>query len=641
MVRFCARPTVVFSFLPPPPFSAHPARFSRPVPALRRAAPALPNPQTAGGWGHFGRGGAAGCRPEQVTGDNIVTATSIAMKAGILSHGGIAMEGPDFRKMHEEHLAFYARLAARETADDDEPGAGVSVDFAQEKYLSPVGSQSAIPTSPGGELPDRTAKRKTRGWIDLVLRSDVSEQADGQHQQQARNAEKARLSAFDKMLPKLRVLARSSPTDKQILVEHLKSLGETVAVTGDGANDGPALKTADVGFAMGIAGSGIAKEAASIILMDDNFCSVVTAVVWGRSVSDSVRKFLTFQLTVNVTAVTLALDESSTSVLTAVQLLWVNLLMDTFGALALATDEPDEDEFMRRPPINNKRDPLISWNMRWMIAGQALWQTSVTLVLLYAGSSLFQLRNEDKQQHLQLRTIVFNAFVLCNLCNEVNARRIDKRFDIFGGIHKNPTFIAIVAGTLVVQFLIVHFGGEAFRTAPITAGQWAICVFVAVISLPLGILVRILFFRATPLAKPVRVGVYPTINPSWKRELLWRRAVRMALRQKSFGVDDRCADAGMTERDDEHGQHNNGDTMTIELPTPVYNRLRDALESKTSGAQSHSQKVGHRRSQTGTLFESVVAGIIAKNDREKAAEKGGGGGGGGEGENKEAAGRST
>jgi Ca2+-transporting ATPase len=102
------------------------------------------------------------------------------------------------------------------------------------------------------------------------------------------------------IVPNLQVLARSSPQDKQVLVNTLKSLGETVAVTGDGTNDAPALMAADVGFSMGIAGTEVAKEASDIVLMDDNFASLVKAVVWGRSVYDSVRKFLQFQLTVNV-----------------------------------------------------------------------------------------------------------------------------------------------------------------------------------------------------------------------------------------------------------------------------------------------------------------------------------------------------
>lgn len=163
---------------------------------------------------------------------------------------------------------------------------------------------------------------------------------------------------LDDVVPRLRILARSSPEDKRILVEHLKRLGETVAVTGDGTNDGPALKAADVGFSMGIAGTEVAKEASSIILLDDNFKSIVTAIAWGRAVNDAVSKFLQvrlsketithataneleqFQITVNITAVCLTFlsaiyNSSNKSVLTAVQLLWVNLIMDTFAALAL------------------------------------------------------------------------------------------------------------------------------------------------------------------------------------------------------------------------------------------------------------------------------------------------------------------
>ena len=170
---------------------------------------------------------------------------------------------------------------------------------------------------------------------------------------------------MDRILPRLQVLARSSPTDKQLLVGRLKELGETVAVTGDGTNDGPALKMADVGFSMGIAGTEVAKEASAIILMDDNFASIVKAMMWGRAVNDSVKKFLQFQLTVNITAVSLAFisavaDGNEQSVLTAVQLLWVNLIMDTLAALALATEEPT-DEILDRPP-QGKDSPLITLN---------------------------------------------------------------------------------------------------------------------------------------------------------------------------------------------------------------------------------------------------------------------------------------
>jgi Ca2+-transporting ATPase len=137
---------------------------------------------------------------------------------------------------------------------------------------------------------------------------------------------------MNEILPNLQVLARSSPEDKRILVTKLRALGEIVAVTGDGTNDGPALKAADIGFSMGIAGTEVAKEASAIILMDDNFASILTALMWGRAVNDAVRKFLQFQITVNITAVLITFvsavaNDSMQSVLTAVQLLWINLIM--------------------------------------------------------------------------------------------------------------------------------------------------------------------------------------------------------------------------------------------------------------------------------------------------------------------------
>ncbi|SPJ83616.1 uncharacterized protein FTOL_10132 [Fusarium torulosum] len=168
------------------------------------------------------------------------------------------------------------------------------------------------------------------------------------------------------IVPHLQVLARSSPEDKRILVETLKSLGETVAVTGDGTNDAPALKLADVGFAMGIAGTKVGKEAADIILMDDNFASIVKALLWGRAANDVIKKFLQFHLTVNITPVVLTFGSAvysgrEQSVLNAVQLLWVNPIMDTFAALALATDAPTRSFLDRKP--GKKSAPLITSRM--------------------------------------------------------------------------------------------------------------------------------------------------------------------------------------------------------------------------------------------------------------------------------------
>lgn len=223
------------------------------------------------------------------------------------------------------------------------------------------------------------------------------------------------------IIPRLQVLARSSPEDKRVLVRRLKDKDEIVAVTGDGTNDAPALKTADVGFSMGIAGTEVAKEASSIILMDDNFTSIVKALKWGRAVNDAVKRFLQFQLTVNVTAVVLTFitavsSGEEQSVLTAVQLLWVNLIMDTLAALALATDPPQESILDRKPePRNNF---IITPTMWKMILGQAVYQLVITLVLYYGSPGVLPLPSSETPTRSEIDTLVFNTFVWMQIFNQ-------------------------------------------------------------------------------------------------------------------------------------------------------------------------------------------------------------------------------
>ncbi|RYO74622.1 hypothetical protein DL764_010775 [Monosporascus ibericus] len=308
----------------------------------------------------------------------------------------------------------------------------------------------------------------------------------------------------DAKLPKLQVLARSSPEDKRILVTRLKALGHTVAVTGDGTNDAPALKAADVGFSMGICGTEVAKEASEIVLMDDNFASILTALKWGRSVNDSVQKFLQFQITVNITAVLLAFitavsSEEMDPVLSAVQLLWVNLIMDTFAALALATDPPTDKILDRKP--QPKHAPLITTNMWKMIVGQAIFQLTVTLVLYFAGAKILHYDTQNADQMLELDTMVFNTFVWMQVFNMLNNRRLDNKFNIFEGVHRNEFFMFIAVIMVGAQVAIVFVGGAAFDIKPINGPQWAICIIVAAVCLPWAIAVRLfpdpLFARIT------------------------------------------------------------------------------------------------------------------------------------------------
>uniref|UniRef100_A0A0D9W937 Calcium-transporting ATPase n=1 Tax=Leersia perrieri TaxID=77586 RepID=A0A0D9W937_9ORYZ len=257
---------------------------------------------------------------------------------------------------------------------------------------------------------------------------------------------------------KISVMGRSSPNDKLLLVKALRKRGHVVAVTGDGTNDAPALHEADIGLSMGIQGTEVAKESSDIIILDDNFASVVKVVRWGRSVYANIQKFIQFQLTVNVAALIInvvAAVSSGNVPLNAVQLLWVNLIMDTLGALALAT-EPPTDHLMQRPPVG-RREPLIT-NIMWRnLIIMALFQVTVLLTLNFRGISLLQLKNDNKAHADKVKnTFIFNTFVLCQVFNEFNARKPDE-LNIFKGITGNHLFMAIVAITVVLQALIVEF----------------------------------------------------------------------------------------------------------------------------------------------------------------------------------------
>ncbi|KAG9230704.1 calcium transporting P-type ATPase-like protein [Amylocarpus encephaloides] len=297
---------------------------------------------------------------------------------------------------------------------------------------------------------------------------------------------------MDQAIPRLQVLARSSPEDKRILVKRLKELGETVAVTGDGTNDAPALKTADVGFSMGIAGTEVAKEASAIILMDDNFASIVKAMMWGRAVNDAVKKFLQFQVTVNITAVLLTFisavsSGSEQSVLTAVQLLWVNLIMDTMAALALATDPPTESILDRKP--DPKSAPLITVTMWKMIIGEAIYQLAITLLLYFGAERILSYTSQREID--QIPTLVFNTFVWMQIFNQWNNRRLDNKFNIFEGVTNNWFFMCISCVMIGGQVLIIFVGGKAFEVVRLNGAQWGYSIVLGALSIPVGACIRL------------------------------------------------------------------------------------------------------------------------------------------------------
>jgi calcium-translocating P-type ATPase len=353
----------------------------------------------------------AGITVRMVTGDNITTATAIAKKCGILDQ--------DYKKKGEHDYTVMEGFMFRE-----------------------------------------------------LVQGTIKVEVEGKEVYKVGNME-----AFKVIAERLKVLARSSPEDKFTLVTGLKALDQVVAVTGDGSNDAPALKKSDVGFAMHIAGTQLAKDASDIVLLDDNFASIVTAVKWGRNIYDSIRKFLQFQLTVNIVALVMAFIGAVVlkfSPLSAVQMLWVNLIMDTFAALALATEPPSDDLLNRKP--YSKHESLLTADMSKNIIGQSLYQIIILNFVLFVGHDILNLTSPFsdvfKAAHSDLNeenlykvpnehfTFFFNTFVFLQVFNEINCRKLrSDELNVFKNFFNNSLFLIIMILTIGVQILIVTYGG--------------------------------------------------------------------------------------------------------------------------------------------------------------------------------------
>ncbi|KAF5938196.1 hypothetical protein HYC85_025702 [Camellia sinensis] len=291
------------------------------------------------------------------------------------------------------------------------------------------------------------------------------------------------------IIPRIQVMARSSPSDKHMLVTHLRNMfDEVVAVTGDGTNDAPALHESDIGLAMGIAGTEVAKESADVIILDDNFSTIVNLGKWGRAVYINIQKFVQFQLTVNVVALMLNFVSAcitGSAPLTAVQLLWVNLIMDTLGALALAT-EPPNDGLMNRPPVG-RGVSFITMAMWRNIIGQSIYQLAVLGVLYFDGKNLLRLEGSDASDVLD--TLIFNTFVFCQMFNEINSRDIEK-INVFRNMFNSWIFIAVMSSTVTFQVIIVEFLGAFASTVPLSWQFWLLSILIGSVSIPVAVVLK-------------------------------------------------------------------------------------------------------------------------------------------------------
>jgi Ca2+-transporting ATPase len=273
-----------------------------------------------------------------------------------------------------------------------------------------------------------------------------------------------------KRVQHLKIMCRARPNDKQRLVRLLQQCGEIVAVTGDGTNDAPALNFANVGLAMG-SGTSVAKEAGDITLLDDSFRSIATAVMWGRSLYKNIQRFLLFQLTINFSALIIVFFGSifgQELPLTITQMLWVNLIMDTFAAAALASLPPDPTVMNDKPRKNT--DFIISKKMM-----KNILVTSGCFIAFLLGL-LYYFTYGDGRISIYELSVFFSTFVLLQFWNMLNAKAFDTRHSAFHQLKDSKVFLFVAALILAGQLIIVTWGGEVFRTVPLSLRDWGIII---------------------------------------------------------------------------------------------------------------------------------------------------------------------
>lgn len=284
-----------------------------------------------------------------------------------------------------------------------------------------------------------------------------------------------------KIVLNISVIARALPQDKSRLVSIIESMDLVVGMTGDGVNDAPALKKANVGFAMG-SGTDVAKEAADIVILDNNILSISKAVLYGRTIFKSIRKFIIYQLSVNMCALVLSILGSFigvTTPITIVQMLWLNMIMDTFAGMAFSFESP-LPEYMKEKP-KGKDTPIMN---KYMYS-QIIWTGtySAILCMLFLKLPIIKEIIRAGANYKYLMTAYFALFIYLGIFNAFNART--ERINIFANLNKNKVFIGIFAFIFFAQLYIIYYGGEIFRTYGLTSIELSFVLILALTVFPI------------------------------------------------------------------------------------------------------------------------------------------------------------
>ena len=287
-----------------------------------------------------------------------------------------------------------------------------------------------------------------------------------------------------KIFPKIRVIARAMPSDKSRLVNIAHEQGMVCGMTGDGVNDAPALKKADVGFAMG-SGTEVAKEASDIVILDNNFMSIAQSVLYGRTIFKSIRKFIICQLTINLCSLTVSIIGPFIGIpvpITVVQMLWINMIMDTLSGLAFSY-EPALNDYMKEPP-KKKSDHIINRYMISQILVTGIY--SSIICIFFMKSSIIN----NIYTPISKLTAFFGLLIFISIFNALSART--NRLNIIANIKKNKVFIAIIGFITIVQIFIIYKGGDLFRTHGLNMKEFIIMFILSISVLPVDFIRKII-----------------------------------------------------------------------------------------------------------------------------------------------------